>query len=128
MCKLKGVSFLDFKLKDFQIPVNVTRIANVHYFEFVNQYNTKTDSHNFYEIVYVDKGDIQVISDNYTGTVSDCQLIIHTPYENHALRCDEGVAPDVIIIGFECNCKELETFSFTPVTLNAEQKRMLAEP
>ena len=121
------MSILDFKLKEFDIPVNVTRIANVHYFEFVNQYNTKTDSHNFYELVYVDKGDIQVISDNYTGTVSDCQLIIHTPFENHALQCDAGVAPDVIIIGFECNCKELEAFSFSPITLNAEQKRMLAE-
>jgi len=118
---------MDFKLKSFEIPVNVTRIANVHYFEFVNQYNTKPDSHNFYEIVYVDKGNITVLSDNYNGTLSDCQLIIHSPCERHALHCDDGDAPDVIIIGFECGCKQLETFSHTPITLTPDQKKMLAE-
>ena len=118
---------MDFNLKEFEIPVNVTRIANVHYFEFVNQYTTKTNSHSFYEIVYVDKGNIEVISDNYTGTLSDCQLIIHAPSEHHALHCSDKNAPDVIIIGFECNCSELKNLSGSPIILSPDQKRLLAE-
>ncbi len=118
---------MDFKLKNFEIPVNVTRIANVHYFEFLNQYNTKSNSHNFYEIVYVDKGNINVTADNYVGNLTDCQMIIHSPCESHSLSCDNTVAPDVIIIGFECACEKLKAFSHTPTTLTADQKRMLAE-
>lgn len=116
-----------FNLKPFEIPVNVTRIANVHYFEFTNQYHTLEDSHNFYEIVYVDKGSIKICSENYTGILLDSQLIIHYPDEHHALECNGIVAPNVIIIGFECSCEYLKPFSHAPLLLTPEQKKMLAE-
>ncbi len=118
---------ISFKLKEFEIPVNVTKIANVHYFEFVNQYNTKSDSHNFFELVYVDNGCINVYADNYTGELSNGQMIVHCPLEHHALKCESGASPNVIIIGFECNSKYLEQFSHSPVNLTSDQKRMLAE-
>ena len=35
--------------------------------------------------------------------------------------------PDVIIIGFECDCPELDRFSCTPATLPPEQVRALTE-
>lgn len=118
---------MNFKLKSFDIPLNVTRIANVHYFEFVNTYHTISNSHNFHELVYVDKGSIRVQSDHYAGLLLDGQLIIHQPNEEHALECPDGTAPNVIIIGFECFCDALNPFSYTPFTLSSDQKRMLAD-
>ena len=117
----------NFKLKEFDMPVNVTRIANVHYFEFVNLYNTKADSHNFYEIVYVDNGSIKVCADNYTGILTSGQMIMHSPCEKHSLMCEGEVSPNVIIIGFECKSAHLDSFSHSPVNLTADQKRLLAE-
>ncbi len=116
-----------FNLKEFDIPVNVTRIANVHYFEFINKYHTLADSHNFYEIVYVDKGVVKIIADNYSGELCDGELIIHRPLEHHALECAGEIPPDVIIIGFECNCSQLDMFSEKPFSLTPELKKALAE-
>ena len=117
----------NFKLKEFDMPVNVTRIANVHYFEFVNLYNTKSDSHNFYEIVYVDNGSIKVCADNYTGILSSGQMIMHSPCEKHSLMCEGEASPNVIIIGFECDCEELDAFSVSPTILNDTQKKLLSD-
>ena len=118
---------MQFNLKKFNTPVIVSQIANIHYFEFTNQYHTNDDAHNFCELVYVDKGEVYVNSANYTGKLLNNQLIIHRPNEVHSLKCIDEIAPNIIIIGFECLSEELIEFSKKPVTLITEHQRMLAE-
>lgn len=118
---------MDFKLQEFRIPLTVSRIANLHYFEFTKEYHTYNDSHNFYELLYVDRGSITVEGENYRGDLTDNQMIIHMPNEKHSLKCTDNVCPNVIIIGFECNSKELEVFSTAPTKLQQNHKKMLSE-
>ncbi len=118
---------MDYNLKSFDMALCVPRIANIHYFEFTNQYHTKGDYHDFCELLYVDNGSVNIHAENFTGVLSDNQLIIHRPNEVHSLACDTDIAPNVIIIGFECNCDALVQFSYAPATLSSEHKNMLAE-
>lgn len=118
---------MEFKLLDFDTPMIVSRIANVHYFEFTSEYQTIDDSHNFCELLYVDKGSLSVHADHYSGMLNDHQLIIHRAGETHSLKCLENNFPHVIIIGFECTASQLELFSDTPVTLLPVHRRMLAD-
>lgn len=118
---------MDFILKNFETPVVVSKIANINYFEFTNQFHTEKDSHNFCELVYVDNGEISVSSDNYEGTLKSGELIIHRPDEMHSFLCEESNAPDIIIIGFECECEYLVPFANGPSALTPEQKKNLAE-
>ena len=117
---------MEFKLQEFKIQMNVKRIANIHYFEFTNHYSTKSDSHNFCELLYIDRGNLTVNSDNFSGTLSVNQLIIHRPNEAHSLTTSDLVAPSVIIIGFECSSEALVPFSKNPITLTPEQANALA--
>jgi len=118
---------MEFTLQDFNIQVNVKRIANIQYFEFTNHYSTKTDYHNFYELLYIDRGNIHITADNYVGNLSVNQIIIHRPNERHSLTTSDSIAPSIIIIGFECESDALETFSEKPITLNSEQINYLAK-
>lgn len=118
---------MEFKLKRFENRIAVTRIANIHYFEFTKKYHTFKDNHAFREMVYVDNGEIIVQSDNFTGRLVTNQLIIHRSGETHSLTCTEGNAPNVIIIGFECKAQELDSFANSPVTLDSEQQKILTE-
>lgn len=118
---------MEFKLKDFKIDLRVKRLANIHYFEFVKEYHTFKDNHPFRELIYVDSGEITVEADGYSGKLGDKQLLIHKSDEAHSLYCPENIAPNVIIIGFECDSAELDTFSSAPVTLSDDLIKMLAE-
>ena len=118
---------MDYKLKRFKKHVDVSRIANIHYFEFTKQYYTVKDSHDFRELIYVDTGSIHIESDSFCGELNKNMLIIHRAGEIHSLSCPEHTAPNVIIIGFESRTEELDIFSGTPVTLNAEQQKILTE-
>lgn len=116
---------MEFKLKRFTTSVNVTRIANIHYFEFTKKYHTFKDSHPFRELVYVDSGSINVEAENYSGKLMKNQLITHCENEIHSLTCFEDNAPNVIIIGFECKTKCLDLLSASPITLSYEEQRTL---
>lgn len=119
--------FMEFKLKRFEKVIEVTKIANIHYFEFTNQYHTKKDMHEFRELVYVDSGRIYTEAENYSGILETNQIIIHRPFERHSLTCPDGIAPNVIIIGFECSSPELDIFSDSPTALTIELQKSLTD-
>ena len=118
---------MEFKLKTFRTDIRVTRMANVHYFEFTKEYYTYEDRHPFRELVYVDSGQLGIASEGYNGTLCSKQLLIHRANEQHSLACDGNDAPSVIIIGFECDCERLDAFSERAYTLSAELIRILTD-
>ena len=114
-------------LKEFEEILNVSRIANIHYYEFTKEYNTNKNSHNFRELVYVDNGYINVTAENYNDILNKSELIIHKAGEVHSLTCGEENAPNVIIIGFECACPHLDIFSNSPTKINPELQKLLTD-
>ena len=115
-----------FTLQPSIIQMDVSRIAYLHYFEFTNHFHSSQDCHNFCELLYVDQGSLSIFSENYTGPLEENQLIIHRPNEFHSLATSDTIAPNVIIIGFECNSEQLVPFSHQPTDLSSDQIRALA--
>jgi len=115
-----------FRLQGFKNELCVSRIATLQYFEFAELYQTKAASHSFRELLYVDRGTINVSAEGYTGALKVNQAIIHRPDEIHSLSIGEKISPNVIIIGFECDCPALDPLSRSPATLTQEQIRLLA--
>ena len=118
---------MKFVLHPFKKSIRVSRLANIHYFEFTPNYHTVNDAHDFCELVYVDKGVVQISSDCYVGDLAQGQMILHRAFENHSLTCDEKVAPNLIIIGFECKEEALKALTLAPITLSEELQKMLGE-
>ncbi len=118
---------MDYKLKKFKSDINVSRIANIHYFEFLKEYHTFEERHPFRELVYVDSGKVKVNAENFSGTLSNKQFIIHQSNELHSLSCNEKEAPNVIIIDFVCDCSKLDVFSKQSHTLSNEHIKILTD-
>lgn len=116
-----------FTLQPSIIEMDVSRIANLQYFEFKDDFHSMQDRHNFCELLYVDKGSLSIYAENYSGRLAENQMIIHRPNELHSLATSDTIAPHVIIIGFECSSEQLMPFSKKPVTLSSEQTKMLAK-
>ncbi len=118
---------MEFVLKNFKKDIVVSRLANIHYFEFTSNFHTIDDSHDFCELVYVDKGKIDISSENYSGELTTGSLIVHNAGESHSLTCDEKTAPSIIIIGFECTSPEIDKLTHSPLLLTDELQKMIAE-
>lgn len=118
---------MEFVLKNLKSKISVTGIANVHFFEFSENFYTENDKHPFYELIFVSSGKLNINSDDYVGALKKNSLIIHKPNESHSLTCPEKTAPTVIIIGFTCEGGEFDRLSKSPVLLSDLEIKKLAE-
>ena len=117
---------MEFKLKDIGNVLLVTKIANVHFFEFERDFKTNTDSHSFSELLFSYSGTMIVEAENYRGKLRKGEMIIHRANEEHALWAPQNNKNSAVIIGFQCNSEILDYFSKKPVRLDEIEKKELA--
>lgn len=89
-------------------PVMVDRVVTVHYFEYSSSYYFEGEKHDFWEFLYVDKGEVHVESGGRELLLKRGSLIFHPPGEFHALRATGESAPNLVVASFFCSCVELE--------------------
>ena len=73
-------------------PLAVSEIYTVHYFEYSGSYAFSGEAHDFWEILYVDRGELSVTAGERSVELRQGGLIFHAPGEFHALAA-RGVAP-----------------------------------
>ena len=118
---------MEYVTKRLNDTINVTGIVNLHFFEFQKDFSTLNEKHPFYEIVFVNSGALTINSEDYSGTLFENEMIIHRPDTLHSLSCSAESAPEVIIIGFECNSHRIDDFSKLPLHLGDSNVKKLAE-
>ena len=118
---------MEFKLKSIENVLEVRKIANVHFFEFENDYQTSEDSHSFSELLFSYAGTLNVNAENYQGKLRKGELLIHKENEKHSLRTHKNRKTTIIIIGFSTSSSEkLDIFSKAPIKLDEQETKMLA--
>ncbi len=118
---------MEYVLKTLSPSIDVTGVVNIHYFEFPEDFYTKSESHPFYELVYVSGGSLTIKSEGYTGELEEGRIILHRPGEIHSLFCENASAPTVIIIGFTCEQEVLGKIASCPISLSPTDVKKLAE-
>ncbi len=118
---------MQFKLHSIKDVLKITRIANVHFFDFPKDFVTVDDKHPFCELIYVSSGTVAVKSEDFNGMLAKNQFIIHAPNSMHSLSCPKNVQTTVIIIGFECDAEKLCFFAQKPIDLGENEVKQLAE-
>ena len=104
----------------------ISKLYSVHYFEYSKNFSFNGERHNFWELVYVDKGEITVVADKTEHVLSHGKMIFHKPDEWHELRANGETAPNLIIVSFECNSPAMSFFENKIVTVGQSQKNLLS--
>ncbi len=118
---------MEYVLKNLSDTLTVNSVANVHFFEFSENFYTSVDKHPFYELIFVASGSLNITGEYYSGQMQKNSLIIHRKNELHSLTCPKDTKPSVIIIGFSCSNNEIDKFSLKPVQLESGEIKKLAE-
>lgn len=117
-------SFPRTRLRD---SLSVKQLVSFHYFEFSKDFAFEGEKHDFWEFVYVDKGELEVFADTEGYRLGQGDMIFHKPNEFHGVWANKKVAPNVIILSFVCHSAEIAFFENKIFALNAKQKEILAQ-
>ncbi|MEG1514925.1 MAG: AraC family transcriptional regulator [Clostridia bacterium] len=105
--------------------LNVDVIYSFHYYEYAPNYFGVEESHDFWEMVYVDSGSIICYAGNQTIRLSQGQVIFHPPSERHNILA-AGTEGSACILAFGCGQMEPSLFSGRPVQLDKAERELIA--
>lgn len=111
--------------KAMEIVVDIKEIKSLFYFEFSKDYRNFGESHDFWEIVYVDKGEIEATADEKTVNVKWGQAIFHKPNEFHNIIANKTVAPNIFITSFVCNSPAMKFFENKVMEISPRQREII---
>ena len=111
----------------FEKIFSVEAIITLFYMEFSKNFRYEGESHDFWEMVYIDKGEMICQADRRRFVLKSGEMTFHKPNEFHNLSGDNTVAPNVSIITFECKSRAMKFFEGKIFKLDPEEKSLLSQ-
>ena len=104
--------------------INVKCLYTVHYFRYGQKFAFQGESHDFWELVYIDSGKAEITAGDKTLVLSQGECYFHKPGEYHNIRTDEQFANSVIVT-FGCDSPAMSALEDARLTLGETEKSIL---
>lgn len=105
----------------------IKNIITFYYKGLTRQYNnTIGENHDFWELVYVDKGEMEAYTDLNKYELSQGDIIFYRPNEFHRGMAKNDTAPNLIIISFDCSSQSMDYFIGKSFRLGKEEREILS--
>ncbi len=93
-----------------QKDIQIDELFTVHYFEYQKDYRFSGEAHNFWELVYIDRGEAIITAEEEEFILSRGEIYFHRPNEWHNLRANGEVAPNIVVISFSSHSPAMKAF------------------
>ena len=90
--------------------IRIDEVYTIHYFEYTKNYQYLGESHDFWECVYVDRGEIIATAGENEIVLGRGEILFHQPNEWHTLRANGVVAPNLVVFSFSSASPMMEKF------------------
>lgn len=105
--------------------INISKIITIHYYEFDKTFVFNGEQHDFWELVYVDKGQVEICRDEEKIVLSQGEIVFHKPNEFHSIRAYNS-APNFFVISFVCSSAVMVYFEKFHTVLDKHLKPFIA--
>ncbi len=115
-------SYIRTKFNNF---INITEIVTIHYYEFDNTFEFKGEKHNFWEIVYVDSGSVEIMCDDKKVILKQGEILFHQPNEFHTIKSYNS-SPNIFVISFVSKSSAMAYFANYKANLDKTLKPFIS--
>lgn len=85
-------------------------IYTIHYIEHTKDYHFAGEAHDFWECVYVDRGEVIATAGQKEVALGPGEILFHQPNEWHTLRANGVVAPNIVVFSFASSSPRMQDF------------------
>ena len=116
---------MDFELKRIEREIELEGFNSLYYFQFDKNFSHVPEKHDFWEMIYIDEGTIDAITDGLGETITEGQALFNKPNELHAHISNGKVSNNMLVISFTCHSPAMSFFDHKLFTLDKTQKTLL---
>ena len=103
----------------------ISRIITVYYFELDKNFKHPQEAHDFWEMVYIEKGDVLCTANGKQFALHEGEAYFHCPHEVHTLSANGKEAPSVVIISFTCKSEAIRFFEQRQIAADRSLSRLI---
>ena len=106
--------------------IDIMTIYSILYHERGKDFYYPEHSHDLWEMVYCDSGEVLLAIENEERRVSQSQIIFHKPYEKHATIPHGKSHHNILIFTFTANSPAVKFFEGKVLNTNTKERRILS--
>lgn len=118
---------MDYKRTSLNQTIVIQNLITMYYFEFGKHYVFSGERHDFWEFLYVDKGEVEVLADSERHLLEQGTIIFHKPNEFHSFYAHKEKAPNLIVVTFDCQSEAMKYFENRVIALGDAERNLLAQ-
>lgn len=115
-----------FETQAIKHDIKIRGFNSIYYFEFGKDFSHPPEKHDFWEMVYVDSGRINAITNGIGCTLEQGQALFHEPMEIHAHISDNRVPNNMLIISFSTDSEAMHFLKGKTFSLDKTCKTLLS--
>lgn len=106
--------------------ITISSIVTIHYFEYGSDFVFQGETHDFWEFLCVDKGEVDVFADKKQRHLKRGDIIFHEPNEFHGLSANHRTAPNLVVVSFHCSSPAMDFFRGRLLAIDDTERRILS--
>ena len=118
---------MNYKSVDLRDYITVNDIFTIHYFEYMSNFSFPGESHDFWEFVCVDKGDVKIRMGDSNIILKKGEIAFHKPNEFHTVDATGTSAPNLVVISFRCTSPAMSFFEEKILKIDELERNILAD-
>lgn len=122
--ELETMSYKSVHLQDI---LTIHDIYSIHYFEYMCDFSFPGESHDFWEFLCVDKGEVNVLADEKFHVLKKGDIIFHKPNEFHNVQSNGLIAPNLVVISFSTVSPAMSFFEKKVLQISEPERLLLAQ-
>ena len=107
--------------------LKIEKLYSLHYFQFAAGYIFPGEKHNFWEMVYIDRGEADIGAGKQVIRLRQGQAIFHRPNEFHSIWANSATGPNIMVLSFGCASGMLKSLAGQALTLDAQMRGILRQ-
>jgi AraC-like DNA-binding protein len=104
----------------------IEKIITFFYIALRKDYYHRGEKHDFWELVYIDKGEIEIITDNNRYILKQGNCVFYKPNEFHMGKAHQNIGPNLIVITFECASPHMAFFEEKSFRFTDHERELLS--
>ena len=118
---------MNYKSIQLQDIVTIHEIYSIHYFEYKCDFSFPGESHDFWEFLCVDKGEVNVLAGKTFHALKKGEIIFHKPNEFHDVKSNGLIAPNLVVMSFACTSPVMSFFEEKILKVSEPERLLLAQ-
>lgn len=116
---------MEFVFNKLDSLLNVNAIVAILYQKLETDFIFEGESHDFWEFIYVDIGEIIVTCGNFKYTLKKGEVSLHKPNEFHSVMSNNKDKANIITVSFVCTDEIMKSFEDKILFLNNYERKLL---